>query len=303
MERVALKIVCPKKSYEEIIGIHEMLLSYFTPTRIKLKNHKNNHFVTYNEKKVEKLLKDEMLKDDYEIYIKDINNSFRVMTGWSNRVVLISITLMEILVDDVLIKEIDNIFSQNGIVGLQHSLDDYVEQNGTSRKSKRNYQGCYEMNIEHNPGYFHVVDGIWFGSCYRMWFGKEFYQYISKEKLQSFANCYENCELENEVTRITLYENMWDYAKEENRQRQWDFRRSVGMDEVAHILEEEKTKRKVTDSEIEIQTGNFSHGGVRLINQYFDEEGNIVCKSKAKKVKIAEYSADGKIIFSEEKRL
>ena len=69
-----------------------------------------------------------------------------------------------------------------------------------------------------------------------MWFGKEYYQYISKEKLQSFTNCYENCELENEVTRITLYENMWDYAKTENREIQWDFRRSVGMDEVAHKI-------------------------------------------------------------------
>ena len=63
------------------------------------------------------------------------------------------------------------------------------------------------------------------------------------------------------------------------------------------------SQKKTTDSEVEILTGTFPHGGVRLIHQYYDEEGNITRKSKAKLVRSAEYSTDGKILFQEEKKL
>ena len=92
------------------------------------------------------------------------------------------------------------------------------------------------IDIECNPGHHHLKAGIWFGAYHCMWFGKDFYQYIPKEKLKVFSDCYENIELENEVLRITLYEDMWDYENPLNRNRQWDFRRSVGIDEVAHSL-------------------------------------------------------------------
>ncbi len=103
--------------------------------------------------------------------------------------------------------------------------------------------------------------------------------------------------MENEAIRITLYEDIWGYDKEENRAIQWDFRRSVGMDEVAHRLEENSSSQKPVDPEVEIEVGTFPHGGVRLIHQYYDEKGERISKSKEVLIRTAEYSAEGKILF------
>lgn len=214
-------------------------------------------------------------------------------------------------------EEFEKIFEtfllQSGIVGYCCAERDFVRQN-TRDVDYYEFMGFdlddvtitrtrfgEEIDIENNPGHIHYDDGVWFGSCYRMWFGKDYYQYISKEKLQSFSNCYENCELENGVTRITLYEDMWDYANPVNRKKQWNFRKTVGMDEVAHELKEHP-RRKV-DPEVEIFEGKYEHGGVRLIHQYYDESGNRIAKSKASKIRILEFSWDGKLLYEEEKLL
>ncbi len=286
---------------------------YFIPVDMRRRKSTNGKYHKYNEKRFWCGLDDELKEQKILIELSADTNYISIsQNAWNKDYLYLTFVLGNEISDSNFEEDFQEYILENAIVAYSSSFEDSVQQ---SAKSVTYYEmkdlsldgvklkDSKTVDIEYNPGHMHYVNGLMFGSCYRMWFGKEFYQYISKEKLQSFSNCYENIELENEVTRITLYENLWDFAKPENREIQWDFRRSVGMDEVAHALEEEFSKKKVTDPEVEIKTGSFPHGGIRLIHQYFDGNGNITHKSKAKIVKSAEYSADGKILFSEENSL
>lgn len=140
------------------------------------------------------------------------------------------------------------------------------------------------VDVEYNPGHSHRYEGVWFGSCYQMWFGRPYYEFISKEKLQSFRNCHENMELENDAVRITLYEDIWDFDNPANRERQWDFRRSMGVDEVAHaLLEKPKKPRKPVDPMVEFQKKTENGVGYEWVINYADEKNKPIEKSKAVK--------------------
>lgn len=155
------------------------------------------------------------------------------------------------------------------------------------------------VDIEYNPGHSHRPLGIWFGSCYQMWFGRDYYQYISKDKLQMFCDCSENVVLDNDVIRITSYDDLWAYDKPENRRRQSAFRTQVGVDAVAHMLK----SNAILDPVVEILTGVFSNGGVRLIKHYLNSTGTVVPKSIATKVVTVEYSKYGEILYQDEQSI
>ena len=128
-------------------------------------------------------------------------------------------------------------------------------------------------------------------------------KYTDLQRIRKANGDYENKELDGEVIRITLYEDMWDYDNVHNREIQWDFRKSVGMDDVAHALENINSKEQNTDAAIEILTGNFPNGGTRVINYYFDSENNNIEKSKAVKIRTYEFSDEGEVLYYEEKKL
>lgn len=159
------------------------------------------------------------------------------------------------------------------------------------------------VDIEFNPGHSHRPNGIWFGSCWMMWYGKEYSKYIPMEVLANFKNCYENKIISNNCIRITLYENPWDYDKKENRDIQWDFRRSVGVDEVARALESNDKYNTDIDAAIEIIEGIFEHGGIRLIKYYYDSDGKLIEKSKAIEEKTYELGDKGELLWSENKNI
>jgi hypothetical protein len=163
-------------------------------------------------------------------------------------------------------------------------------------------------DIEYNPGHDHRPYGLWFGSCWKMWYGHNYYQFISKDKLSDFKDCYENVELEDGSRRITLYENIEDYDKPENRERQWSFRKSVGIDEVAHELEKEEKEnpRKVSEEEVIVeirQDIETAHGGILEYREYFNEKGLSVPKKRATKVIILESDGKGTIVHKEEREV
>ena len=163
-------------------------------------------------------------------------------------------------------------------------------------------------DIEYNPGHNHRPYGLWFGSCWKMWYGHNYYQFISKDKLSNFKDCYENVELEDGSRRITLYENIEDYDKPENRARQWSFRKSVGIDEVAHELEKEEKEnpRKVSEEEVIVeirQDIETAHGGILEYREYFNDKGLAVPKKRATKVVILESDGKGTILHKEEREV
>lgn len=209
----------------------------------------------------------------------------------------------------------DTMCTGQGIFALKcSSMDDFLE-NLDSISGYRYYKGNIKgkktthprnmprkeiIDVEYNAGHSHMEEGIWFGSYHCMWFGRDFYQYISKEKLQAFSNCYENVELENDVIRIMLYKNMWDYENPVNRNRQWDFRRSVGIDQVAHSLHGKK-KKKVTDPVLEILAKD--ENGNEVTRFYFTSHGKNVRKSQATVERTYTHSPDGKLLHVEHRKI
>lgn len=148
--------------------------------------------------------------------------------------------------------------------------------------------------VEHNAGHHHVEEGLYFGAYHCMWFGRDYYEYIPKEKLRAFSDCHENVELENDVIRIMLYEDVWDCEKPANRKRQWVFRRSVGIDQVAHSLHVlKRNKKKVTDTIF--QTLEPDENGNGRTCFFYTTHGKNVRKSEADVAITYTYSKNVKI--------
>lgn len=302
-------------TYDFIEKWTKIVCNYFKPQWMNINCGKNRKF---NKNRLLEIIKQET-KDKIQLRLDDGDggNAFDIL----QRAQSPHITTMSIVLEDIsdlfLDREIDELMKEKGIVAYKRCLKEGVLQNekfvhmykwegGKMKDVKVKYSKTFNekvIDVEYNPGHNHYFEGIWFGSCYQMWFGRPYYQYIEKEKLKSFSNCYENVELDNEVIRIRLYENIWDYDKRKSRKIQWDFRRSVGMDVVAHRLEEIEAKRPGTNAAIEMFVGNFPNGGTRLTKSYFDDQNNNVSKQKASKVRICEFSEKGELLASEEKRL
>lgn len=139
----------------------------------------------------------------------------------------------------------------DGIVGHAYLLKDNLLQNSTNpdtyiRNNKSldgirlipspNMKDQLIIDVEQFPGHFHLVNDLWFGSDWKMWFGKQYFQYISRDVLVSFDDCHENSELADGIISITLYKDILDYDNFESRSRHWAFRKYTGIDEVAHTM-------------------------------------------------------------------
>lgn len=303
-------------TYDFIEKWTKIVCKYFKPQWMKIINHGNHR--KFNEKKLFEIIKQD-IKDEIQLRFDDGDggNTFDII----HRSRSPHITSMGICLEDVndlfLDRAIDELMSEKGIVAYKRSSKENYLQNiqfvnmykwegGRMRDVKTKYSKTFNEKVidtEYNPGHSHYYEGIKFSSCYQMWFGRPFYQYIEKEKLKSFKNCYENVELDNEVIRIRLYENIWDYDKRKAKKIQWDFRRSVGIDVVAHRLEGIEAKRPVTNAAIEMFMGSFPNGGTKLIKSYFDDKNNNVPKDKATKVRICEVSDKGEMLSAREERL
>lgn len=285
----------------------------FLPQNIISKVTSRGKYSKYNKERLFSNLQQELNNNIISIYLSDNNNnSLSVVKNVNEEYLLITFDLPESEIVDW-DKEIEmSMTSEEIVVAFKCANEDYYWQNTDSilsyqvegrsldevRLTHREF-GLREqiVDVEYNPGHVHMVNGIWFGSCYKMWFGKAYYHYIEKNKIKSFKNCYENVELENEVIRVTLYEDIWAYNKNQNRKIQWDFRNVVEMDKVAHSLEKCIKKGEAdSDPEIEFTNGTFANGGKKLIKYYYDQDGNLIQKSKAKKVRVCEFNQEGQLL-------
>ncbi|MEW7277506.1 hypothetical protein ABW636_02795 [Aquimarina sp. 2201CG1-2-11] len=136
------------------------------------------------------------------------------------------------------------------IVGYAHQYyDRYLQSanNATAYRVKKmepprhklikNHIGLLEnIDISHNPGRIDMVSSMWLTSTWRMWFGKEFYKEVTKEKLKSFSLAHEIKELDNDVLFIELYNDPFGADLPENRKIQQAFRDHIKMEELIKKL-------------------------------------------------------------------
>lgn len=128
----------------------------------------------------------------------------------------------------------DNRWQNNESIDLYKSLGKSLEGIQTIPRPKM--KNKWIVDINQFPGHSHNYKGIWFGSCWMMWYGKEYYEYVDKEKLMTFKDCDENILLAGDAVRIKLYENPLEFHTEENRRKQWEFRKYANIDDAAEKL-------------------------------------------------------------------
>jgi hypothetical protein len=313
-ERINISVILKSEQATEHTirnWIYSLLL--FKPQHMIAKKLTNGKFRSANIQKLSENLGEELNTTRASIMIKDNENSISIHKGSIHKDATSCSCSLEKEIYENNKQEISAILDEyikcGAIVAYIHSLEDSVWQNQENighynlmKKSLdgvalKDVNGKQVVDIEQNPGHHHRPNGIWFGANWRMWFGNEYYQYIAKDVLETLKNCYENIEIGNGCRRITLYESPWDYEKPEHRERQLSFRYAVGMDLVAHRLMEEGKKVIQTDAEMEIFTGEFEHGGVRLIKHYRDPEGKLILRSLASEVEIVELGKHGEVLW------
>ena len=305
-----------KEDVMEWLSISE----YFQPKEMKCKRLTKGKYYKYSKKKFYENREQELLEAYCSIKICDDNNDIWIYKNRTNRNnIILTCTLDKKIFNDnknYIFTMIDHFITQNKVIfSYAGVFTDLVWQNtksindyklaGKSLKDikiKKSDTFLYEnvVDIEYNPGHYHIINGMYFGSFWKMWFGEEYFQYVPKELLKSFKDCYENKQLSENSFRITLYEDPWDFDKKENRERQWSFRKHTSIDEVAERLEEAAKNQPVEDgnTKIEIFEGEYEHGGIRICKYYYNEKDELIEKSKASKIVTYELGKSGEIVWS-----
>lgn len=292
---------------------------YFKPSYMLCRKLTRGEARRFNKNKLYKNLEAELMEDHVSISIEDHENSIWIHKNINDDGIM---SLSCMLTKDIFVNNrehilsyLDQLMENKGLFAYVCSSEDWFWQNtenlyyykvkgkslrGVKTKKSRTFPDEDIVDAKYNPGYFHNVNGLMFGSCWMMWYGKGYFQYIPKPLLMSFKDCYENKQLSNDCIRITLYEDLWQYDKRKNRKRQWRFRRHVGLDEVAERLEEEAKNKPADDgnTSIEILEGEFAHGGIRWFKYYFDKENQVTPKSKAYKAVEYELGKNGEILWT-----
>jgi len=118
----------------------------------------------------------------------------------------------------------------------------------------------YTIDLETVPTHQHFIktgDKLWFGACAMMYFSDLYYKYIPKEKWDQYTDCVENTVLKNGLRKITLYTDFADCENSANRDRQWQFRRQLDIDTVAHGFD--RSRPVPEELLIPLQTGETFH--------------------------------------------
>ncbi|MDQ8734819.1 hypothetical protein [Paenibacillus sp. LHD-38] len=317
-DNIFFKIIIPNESvtvshYEEWLDS----LVWFKPEKMWSSKIIGTEEMEYNKTiLLNKAKKRFNVIDFFNVSIESEGNDFVVRKGRFHSFVQGHINKSNIEKYTILyiVQQIENAFLKyNGIVSFVCSAEDQFWQNNRDinqyerlGKSIENiaikpdpiYKKEYIVDVEQLPGHSHYTNDLWFGSCWKMWFSKRYYQYIPKKILLNCNGCYEKTELPEDSLRITLYSSIWDYELADSRNIQWSFRKQTGMDDIVQWLnDEDNMTQNPENASIEIFSDKCSHGGVRLVMYYFDEKRNIVSKNRAKVCYAYEVDDKGNIVW------
>jgi hypothetical protein len=94
-------------------------------------------------------------------------------------------------------------------------------------KTEWGYKG---LPIDGNPGRYRQVCNMFLRSCYRMWFGPNSYELVSKEKLETFEGGTVNKLVFDDIRFIELYEDPHSSYTKENRAIQKKFNEWIDIE-------------------------------------------------------------------------
>jgi hypothetical protein len=304
-------ISCRKSAdKQKLYDLIQVLLKYDTPTKISSHEYKNGGRLRYFPKRLEEAFDVEMADSNERKFLSLSGEkiTFTIRSERLDEAVLLML-LIDYDISNKLYPEIEKLITEEAVMAFEMDSHDHDINNETQinmlewlgedpkgypkRKGSRDNE--MEIDIEKNPGYVCKVKGYRLCAAFRMWFGSDSYRIFDKDKLRSFK-CFENIVTDNDVTRITLYENIKDYRN--NRDKQWEFKRALHIDEIAAkmIDEEKEDYRQNSDPEVNIMEGQFEHGGVRLIETYL-KDGRMAHRSVADSVEERELDERGREVY------
>lgn len=152
------------------------------------------------------------------------------------------------------------------------------------------------IDISRNPGRSTFFPGMKLQAAWQMWFGPGFFKYVPCERLLSFEGAEKLTLLKTGVVFIQLYKSPSDCSLPKARKTQAAFRDWVGMDELEKQAFAIRDK-KPHDPGVEIERGEFPHGGTAKIIHWLDDKGNLSTKSKAAIKLIIETGKDGREVW------
>lgn len=324
-EAASIRIIL-KSSKLSLINVLDLfnIFSCFKPSKMKGKKCTNGKSKKYNSKNFYEAIAKEIEKNDrVSLSISDDDNWIHLASGtYDQNIMWLDCCLTYDLFEEKkssLLNAIDNIMRKyDGIAANICSLtDEYWQDNkdidyyrikgksleGIHTKKDPVFEDEIIVDTEYNPGHSHIINGIYFTSCWAMWFGDEFFKYIPKNVLINFRKSYETDEVENSIVRIMLYNDIWEYDKTSNRNIQWDFRKRVGIDEVCHFLIDNAKMQNTTNTSIELCTENLEYNGSRTITYYLDSEGKFTSKTLALVKRVHIFNTNGNVVKVVERQL
>lgn len=158
------------------------------------------------------------------------------------------------------------------------------------------------ISTESLPGHSHQMsydEKLWFGSCWQMYFSPVYYKYIPKFLFDDFQDCYEQKVHENGLRKITLFKDPEDYDLPESRAKQWEFRRALGIDSIAHELTKQNNRIEPKNLPVLI-TKKYCKVGQTRVTRYLDKNNKLISSDKATYKEIREYLDDGITLVFEE---
>ncbi|MGF6906640.1 hypothetical protein [Fusobacterium sp. PH5-44] len=292
-------------------------MKLFEPKQMCATTFTKGNYKKYNEKQFFGELEREISKEKYTVSYNDQVNTISYIRNRNSKDVLIASANLSM---DIYKKNqeeitflINEIMEKCGVVARIVHLDDYFWQNnidknyyslhnksldGIPLRKAPKHQNKMIVDVYKMPGYEEIINNIWFGAAWKMWFCSPYYEYIPEEILLEYKDAYKMEKLSFDCVYINLYEDISDYDEPVNRALQTKFKEIVNFDEVVEMARKDKRYR-AAGPETEIKEGNFSHGGIKLFRVYLDNSNKNVPKSKATKVRVIEYDKSGKVVWSE----
>lgn len=313
-ERITIRL-CIRNNLEYVRS-WMMQMKLFTPTNMRFQHYKKGKTIEYNENVFVSEIEKETINVFYDVLVKNNSNSIGCFMNVNSDTIAILSAVLEYDIflefEEKIYTLISEIMNQTGVVARIASLEDNYWQNnidldayklrnkslkGIPITSHPIFKTEKAVDVEKLPGYEAQIGNIWFGAGWKMWFNDFYYQFISEEGIEKFNNCYQNQKVLDSCRCVTLYKNILEYDKKENRKRQWEFKRAINFIEVVRNLK--ATGITTSDNpHMEISNGKFEHGGIKLFKIYLDENDKCISKDKAVKTKVLEYATNGQMIWS-----
>lgn len=194
--------------------------------------------------------------------------------------------------------------------GFAHPLADFVWQN-QGRPAVRRLAGALPeaaptilargghtvVDVEAMPTRIHTFGGVPLVAAATVWMGRAWHVLFPPDRLASFARGDENRALGDRTRRVLLYRDWQDTDLPEHRERQWAFRRHIGLDALAHAL---LRLPEPSDTTAEVQVKELPPGIAYRFRYFLDAQGEPAPRGKHARVIMYDRRPDGEFLAPQE---